>query len=582
MACREVSTWITENVLVPVERVITQVREACEQVRRWVEEKVWQPVESWVTRTEQRCREQDCSWWCLCCNKWFCWLVTLVVRIVTWVVVTVVKWVVYLVCKVVTVVVGIVIDLVLKVVARLVVIVVCVFTDPLKALSALWDLLNDVIDAVDAVFGLVVSLLDDVKEILNDVKGLVEGVGRSFCVYGSIMCAVFTALFGAIAGVIGWASDIVDWVQDVVQGVRDLVGGILSLDWCRIQRALGILNVVRVIGSVLRIPGTIFYAGPKALIDVDTIRSKIDTALGQAFAEDPDRLARARSAVLQAGSPGGLPCRLDTRRLAIESSTFLQELVTAGALDLHAIAGRFTACEGKLVYEQFDGEVVYSGTSTTVTKTDLDDFIRLGPDAVPAFTVYPITREVFRRHLETATRKGVQLGLRFNWGTLIDLPVTDSRFVPLASDDGAMGDAVQKDLLRTMGRPDEQEPLEVIPVIAVFGYVTSRLHGLTSWFRPAARPPGRSPTGTTFRSRFPEVIFQYVPVHEIGHYVGLDHDPHNSPGEIMWKPSQPTDWGAGVLNYLFTTGEANFTLDDVDRVWSWLTTIPQVRDRFLP
>jgi hypothetical protein len=580
MACREVSTWITENILVPVERVITQALEACEQMRRWVEERVWQPVDGWVTRTERQCREQDCNWWCLCCNKWVCWLVTLVVRVVMWVLITIGKWVTYLVCKVVVTVVGIVVDLVLKIITRVVVFFVCLFTDPLKALSSLWDLLNDIVDAVDDVLDLVVSLLDDVKEILNDVKGLVEGIGRSFCIFGTASCAFFTAIFGAIGGLVAWLSDIVDWVQDTVQGLRDLVGGILSLDWCRIQRGLGILNVFRVIGTVTRIPGTIFYAGPKALIDVDTIRRKIDASLVQAFADDPPRLARARDHAGLAGSPGGLPCRLDTRRLAIPSSAFLQDLVSSGALDLYAIAGRFTSCQGKFVLDQFDGEVVYSGTSTTVSKTDLDDFIRLGPEAVPAFTVYPITQAVFRRHLETATRKGVQLGLRLNWVRVIDLPVSDVRFVPLASDDGASGDAVQKDLLRAMGRPDRQESLEVIPVVAVFGYVLSSLHGLTSWFRPVRK--GGSPTGTTFRSRFPEVVFQYVPVHEIGHYVGLDHDPHNSAGEIMWKPSQPTDWVASVLNYLVTTGEANFTLDDVDQVWSWITTTPEARDRFLP
>jgi hypothetical protein len=50
----------------------------------------------------------------------------------------------------------------------------------------------------------------------------------------------------------------------------------------------------------------------------------------------------------------------------------------------------------------------------------------------------------------------------------------------------------------------------------------------------------------------------------------------------MWKPSQPTDWVASVANYLLTTGEANFTLDDVDVVWNWITTNTAVRDRFLP
>ncbi|KAB2839593.1 MAG: hypothetical protein F9K47_15590, partial [Burkholderiales bacterium] len=113
-----------------------------------------------------------------------------------------------------------------------------------------------------------------------------------------------------------------------------------------------------------------------------------------------------------------------------------------------------------------------------------------------------------------------------------------------------------------------------------FGYVDPTVHGLTSWFRPTSN--ATSPTGTTFRSRFPEVVFQYVAAHEIGHYVGLNHDPHTSAGEIMWKPSQPTDWVASVVNYLLTTGEANFTLNDVDVVWNWITTNTAVRDRFLP
>lgn len=578
MACRQVTTWITENILVPVQRFFTEAKEACEEVKRWVEEQVEQPVENWVSRTERQCREQACNWWCVCCNKWFCWLVTVVVKVVTWIVVTIGKWVTSLVCKIVVTIVGIVVELVLKVVTRAVTFLVCLFTDPLKALSTLWDLFNDLVDTVDDVLELVVSLVNDLKEIVLDIKGLVDGLGRSFCIFGTGACAFFTAIFGALSGLLGLVSDVVDWVADTVDGVRDLVGGILSLDWCRIQRGLGIFNVLRVIGSVTRIPGTVFYAGPKALIEVDAIQSTIDSALTTAFPEDAERLERSRVSANLGGSPVGLPCRLDARRLAIHSSDFLRGLAQEGVIDLYAIAGRFTSCGGKFVYAQFDGEVVYTGTSTTVTKTDLDDFLALGPSAVPSFTVYAIKQSVFRRHLELATRKGFQLGLRFNWSRPLDLPVSDARFVPLASDDGALGDEVQKDLLRLAGRPDRNEPLEIIPVIAIFGYVATSLHGLTSWFRR----PSTSPTGTTFRNRFPEVVFQYVPIHEVGHYLGLNHDPHMSAGEIMWKPSQPTDWGASVVNYLVTTGEANFTLDDAAQTWTWITATPEARDRFLP
>jgi hypothetical protein len=105
-------------------------------------------------------------------------------------------------------------------------------------------------------------------------------------------------------------------------------------------------------------------------------------------------------------------------------------LHNSGALNLYAIAGRFTSCEGKATWEQFDGEAVYTGTRTKVTKTDLDDFLSLGPSAVPSFTACGIRRDTFRRHQETARRKGFQLGLNFTWLTPTDVVVADPQFVP--------------------------------------------------------------------------------------------------------------------------------------------------------
>ena len=578
MACREVSTWITENVLTPVERFVTEAREVCENVTTWVEEQVQQPVEEWVSREERRCREQDCDWWCACCNKWFCWIVTVTVRVVTWVLVTVGKWVTHLVCKIVTTVVGIVVELVLKVITRLVTIIVCVFTDPLKALSALWDLVNDIVDAIDDLFELVVSLLDDVAQILREAGDLFGAVGRTFCIFGDGACAFFSAIFGAFEGLLDWAADVVDWVRDTVEGIRDLLIGLLSLNWCRIQKGLGILNVLRVITSVLRLPGMVFYVGPRELIDKRGLETVIEDALAAALAGDPERLARSRQRARLGGAPIGVPMELDPRRLAIPSGEFLRELHRSGALNLHAVAGRFTDCQGKATWEQFEGEVVYTGTRTTVTKTDLDDFLELGPGAVPSFTVYPITRDVFRNRLELARRKGLQIGLNFTWPAIGEIAVTEARFVPLASDES--DDAAQKDLLRIMGRPDSGEDLRVVPVIAVFGYVDTGLHGLTSWFRPALR--AGSPSGTTFRDRFPEAIFQYVAIHEVGHYMGLDHTGHTSPAEIMWKPALGTNWAETVGNYGFGSGEANFTRADAEAAWQWITTTTEALDSILP
>jgi hypothetical protein len=90
----------------------------CREVQTWVEEQVEQPIERWENQLQRRCEEQDCNWWCLCCNKWFCWLVWVLVKVIAWVVVTVGKWVTRLVCEVVNFVldvVGFVVALILSI-----------------------------------------------------------------------------------------------------------------------------------------------------------------------------------------------------------------------------------------------------------------------------------------------------------------------------------------------------------------------------------------------------------------------------------------------------------------------------------
>ena len=90
----------------------------CSEVQDWVEEQIEQPIETWENQLQEVCEEQDCNWWCLCCNKWFCWLAWVLVKVVTWVVVTVGKWVTRVVCEVVNVVldaVGFIIELILSI-----------------------------------------------------------------------------------------------------------------------------------------------------------------------------------------------------------------------------------------------------------------------------------------------------------------------------------------------------------------------------------------------------------------------------------------------------------------------------------
>lgn len=72
---------------------------ACREVRRWIEETVEKPIESWVEQTEERCRRR--KWYDP--RRWFCELITVLVRVVTWVTVTVGKWVTVVVCELIAV-----------------------------------------------------------------------------------------------------------------------------------------------------------------------------------------------------------------------------------------------------------------------------------------------------------------------------------------------------------------------------------------------------------------------------------------------------------------------------------------------
>jgi hypothetical protein len=70
----------------------------CRETKKWVEEQVEQPMERWVETTQRRCKKY--KWYDP--RGWFCWLVTIVVKVVQIVVVTVGKWVAHVVCIVVT------------------------------------------------------------------------------------------------------------------------------------------------------------------------------------------------------------------------------------------------------------------------------------------------------------------------------------------------------------------------------------------------------------------------------------------------------------------------------------------------
>ncbi len=589
-ACREVRNWITENILVPVTQFITEAKKKCDEIGQWVDEQVSQPVDRWISQQEERCRELP--WW----NplRWFCEIVTIVVKVVVWVVVTVTKWVVTLVCQIVTTVIGIIVTFVLRVVAWLVTFVVCLFTDPVEAFKSFRDLWSILVETVEDIFEFVETLLGDVLGILDDINHLLDAVSSSSSWLGVAL--------GPIKGIKDLVHNLVEDIRDLVGAVRDVITGILGLNLCRIIRGgtdlgtllgrgmldTGLVPVAALAGPVgigvaggARVVGAA-VAGTRDTIDMLLLEEVITTAVNGAFGAGSERALRSLRRVGIGATTMGLPFRADARRLFLASrSTTLspRDLHQRGIINLHALAGHFSDCVD-LINEP-DGEVVYVGTDLRVSYADLQDYLEIGPAAVPEFQVFPISRAKLEMHLRESQRKATALGVHLTWGSIGELEATSPAELPLNStDEDPPGDAVQQDLFRRMGRAGVNDDLAVLPSVSHFHYVLRRANnsepfGLTSWFRPSLNDIG--PSGVTYRNRTPDWVFRWVLVHEMGHYWGLNHTNRSgndrSLDEIMYAPSTGFRLsGSAVYEFLLGGGEPRFTLDDGRSVWDWITT----------
>jgi hypothetical protein len=125
--CTEVGRWITEYIEKPVEQFLETTKQQCTEVRRWMEREVRRPIETWRQQQEQQCREQECNWWCLCCNKWLCTLVTVLVRVIEWIIEIVGEWLVETVCHLIVEIVRVIVMVLIKATRFIVEAVVCFF-----------------------------------------------------------------------------------------------------------------------------------------------------------------------------------------------------------------------------------------------------------------------------------------------------------------------------------------------------------------------------------------------------------------------------------------------------------------------
>lgn len=566
-ACTEVRKWISEEVRKPVEKFISQAEEKCTEARRWVEREVRRPIESQRTVVERQCERRKCKWWCLCCNKWFCWLYTVILRIVEWIVEVVGEWLVELICKIVVKIIKIIVEVVITVMRLLVVGFTCLFTEPMGALDALIDFWYDLVDIVDDVGDLVSDILGGISDLIDITREFVLDLGDLFGPLGRFF-------LGIVAGVLDIVRRVVDGARRIVDGIFDIVTGILHLDFCAALEGLvngvgfGLGQAIFGVTGVLSLGGN----GPRDGIVRDSLREWLQKQIEERFNDDR-RGDVERKLQMESSSYGihwpvyPLRCTISSRTRevvptthATDASYLLKVLHERGEINLYKIGGYAPfGCDDTPVTRSVF-ELVYKDTDYRVAVGDIRAYLVDGADAAPEFVMIAGDKRVFKDMLLVATRKMRQMAIHLDCKPLDTFEITGSERI--ISDATPLAERITVNL----GLSDICD----LPAVIVFGYNPQHF-GLSS---PYWIDGPRTTTAATVRTSFMAHLFGTVLAHEMGHCFSIKHDHHDGMENIMYTMEESEDLDTvtvgTVIEYIMLGGEPYFTLQDGKDAWTWI------------
>lgn len=459
----------------------------CTEVQEWVEEEVLKPVEEWVEQAEEKCKKRP--WWDPL--GWICWLVTTLIKVVTWVVEKVGKWVIRTVCKFVST----VVDLVVGVI------------------KGLWNVLA-------GIFTL------DWRRILD---GLIEIGGAVVDAFFSVVRIVF--LLDTIAYII----------EEVERGqLRDHIRALLEAKY-RGDELDAIKRAIRLDHGAFGLRLTF-----------QSVRTFLDS---------------------EAPSP---------REPGVPNLVLLHE---SGAINLRELCG-FEFTEGfwnRKRYKTLKKELVVAGGGggefdNPISAEELDSYLSSRGAQGPKFVVLCMRDSVLDTKLRACELKARELGLIPSWSKR-DLEVVQARhIVQPGFDTNVASSSLVNFLIDPVGRADQgvapaqADCDQCTPTaVGVFRY-TDSLRGLAACLKGSfgsdCQPP-HDACGVTYIDNKPDIVWKYVPIHEIGHFFGLCHV--DGLDRIMYSSKQNSwfTWKT-IPKLLFLTGEPTFILDEAKEAWNYI------------
>ncbi|GAA4729172.1 hypothetical protein GCM10023216_20780 [Isoptericola chiayiensis] len=380
-------------------------------------------------------------------------------------------------------------------------------------------------------------------------------VTRTVCVVVSILVNLIVALavglWDVIAGIFTW-----DW-ERVWDGLVSIVGGV-------IVAVLGLLRVGLLLDTVDFV---------REEVQESRLRDHVRGLLARRFARDPESLAAALRAIgVDHGAFGlrllGRATRTFVRSERTDPDRSVPELVRWHEdpdlpIDVRVLAGY----DSESFWRRGRPEVVGAD------ETQVDAYLR--DRGGRSFRIYPMSERTLRHKTAVCAERSRELGLIYRF-ELDEREVTDPAHVVLTTTQ----DAYDVDVL---GRTDERvDPVGAradLPVPhagTVFGY-GGTLIGLSAHLDDAVGVdgmpfPGSWTSGVSVRDRVPDLIYEYVLAHELGHYFGLTHvDGYH---RIMYtaNPDAGTEairWWT-IPSLLFLEQQPKFVLEEAKAVWNYI------------
>ena len=396
---------------------------------------------------------------------------------------------------------------------------------------------------------------------------------------------------------------LINFFVDSLTGLWDLIAGIYNWDWRQFLDGLIMIGVASIDFSathfrIILLGDTLDYIIEE--YNRGQLRDYVRKLLEAEYSGE--ELDNIKDTLRVDHGAFGYRIPMDSIRTFLDSETpsplspgnrgvpNLVVLHRQGDIDLHELCG-FKFTEGfwnRKRYKTLKKNTVAGGVGeidNPISEDELNTYLSSRGVEGPKFIMLSMRDEVLKTKLRAAELSARELGLMQQWTERL-LEVKRKEEI-IHEDDEAMGKAalaLVSFLTTAVGREPKTKLVNNVAVdntalalqdlctpvsIGVFRY-KKKTRGYSTCLMMSASGQGPDDaSGVTFIDNKPDMVWKYIPIHELGHYFGLSHV--SGLDRIMYSSKEGSRLNKWTLpKLLLTKGEPSFTLAEGKLVWDYI------------